>query len=78
MAPQPDCTLLLDLPVEVGSEACPRALRSVPRTASKTEPRSFSSACAQGYLRLARHEPTACPDHRVPAAALPTSAQVTQ
>jgi dTMP kinase len=53
---QPDCTLLLDLPVEVGlSRARGRSGMAADRF--EAERSEFFERVRQGYLALARHEP---------------------
>ncbi len=53
---QPDCTLLLDLPVEVGlSRARGRSGMAADRF--EAEQSEFFERVRQGYLALARHEP---------------------
>ena len=53
---QPDCTLLLDLPVEVGlSRARGRSGMAADRFEAETV--EFFERVRQGYLALARHEP---------------------
>ena len=53
---QPDCTLLLDLPVEVGlSRARGRSGMAADRF--EAEAVEFFERVRQGYLRIARHEP---------------------
>jgi dTMP kinase len=53
---QPDCTLLLDLPVEVGLERA-RGRSGVAADRFEAEAVEFFERVRQGYLRIARQEP---------------------
>jgi dTMP kinase len=53
---QPDCTLLLDLPVEVGLRRA-RGRSGMAADRFEAETSEFFERVRQGYLALARHEP---------------------
>jgi dTMP kinase len=54
---QPDCTLLLDLPVEVGLSRA-RGRSGIAADRFEAEAGEFFERVRQGYLLIARHEPT--------------------
>ena len=53
---QPDCTLLLDLPVEVGLKRA-RGRSGAAADRFEAEVEEFFERVRQGYLRIARNEP---------------------
>ena len=54
---QPDCTLLLDLPVEVGLARSKRRTGDAPSDRFEAEPVQFFERVRAAYLELARREP---------------------
>jgi len=54
---QPDCTLLLDLPVEVGLERVRMRSGAVPSDRFEEEPAQFFERVRAAYLDIARAEP---------------------
>src|SRR5450759_3289504 len=53
----PDCTLLLDLPVEVGLARSKMRSGNIPRDRFEAEPAVFFERVRAAYLELARQEP---------------------
>jgi len=54
---EPDCTLLLDLPVELGLERVKRRSGAAPTDRFEEEPAKFFERVRESYLELARAEP---------------------
>jgi len=54
---KPDCTLLLDLPVELGLERVKRRSGAAPTDRFEEEPAKFFERVRECYLELARAEP---------------------
>jgi dTMP kinase len=54
---RPDCTLLLDLPVETGLARSKKRAGNAPADRFEAEPAQFFERVRAAYLDLARHEP---------------------